>query len=70
MIILILWVYKRRRLSKLKIAKNINFFYAFAADPGSIEIPSDRNMQEVTSSIYTMHIFKAVLFYKQLYKVK
>ncbi len=40
-VILILWVYKPRRLSKLKMTENINFFYAFAANLGFIEIPSN-----------------------------
>ena len=41
MVILILWVYKPRRLSKLKMTENDNFFYAFAANLGFIEIPTE-----------------------------
>ena len=40
MVILILCVYKPRRLSKLKMTENDNFFYVFAANPGFIEIPT------------------------------
>ncbi len=36
MVTLILWVYKPRRLSKLKMTENDNFFYAIAANPGFI----------------------------------
>ena len=42
MVILIVCIYKRRRMSMLKMTKNINVFYAFAGNPGFIEIPTGR----------------------------
>ena len=53
MVILILWVYKPKRLSELKMTENINFFYAFAANPGFIEIPSCIRVGTRTWSVST-----------------